>query len=395
MQKNIVLNEKQKYLVQEGIKWYKEQNEQVFSYTGFAGTGKTFAIHYLIASIQEEDKDLDYNSIAFCSFTGKAALVMTQKSDGKYKASTIHHLIYQLDDSGKTPQFVLKNKDELKNQYKLIVVDEASMVDGKTERDLKSFGIPIIAIGDKGQLEPVSNSGDDRGTLLDNPIVELTEIHRQAEDNPIIYLSMLAREGKRIQPGKYGERVVVLNKRDLSHDRKLAIYQRADQVICGYNKTRNSVNQHIRQNLGFQTPFPEVNDKLICTKNNWGKELNDINLVNGLTGYVRSVEQEVEKSDTIKRDALSIDFQPDFMEETFDRLYLLQGDFLRQTIKLEREEYSVYDKFDFGYAITCHKSQGSSWQNVVLINEVLNSSAHQRWLYTGITRAEENLILFV
>lgn len=392
---NIVLTEKQNYLVQEAIKWYKDPKEPVFAYAGVAGAGKTFMIHYIIAAIQKIDKSLTYDSIAFCSYTGKASLVMTQKSNGMYRASTIHHLIYQLDDSGKTPQFVLRSKDELKSQYKLIVVDEASMVDGKTERDLKSFGIPIIAVGDNGQLEPVSNSKDDRGTLLDNPVVELTEIHRQAADNPIIYLSMLAREGKPIKPGKYGNSVYVLNKRDLSFERKIAIYQRADQVICGYNKTRNAVNQRIRQNLGFNSPFPEVNDKLICTKNNWGKELNDINLVNGLTGFVRHIEKEVKKDEYIKRDALSINFQPDFMDDTFDRLYLLQGDFLNENIKLERDEYSIYDKFDYGYAITCHKSQGSSWKNVVLINEVLNSETHKRWLYTGITRAEENLILFV
>lgn len=298
--KNIELNEKQKYLVQEGIKWYKDQTNQVFAYTGFAGTGKTFTIHYLISSLQEIDKKLDYDHIAFCAYTGKAALVMTQKSEGKYRASTIHHLIYELDDTEKTPKFVLKNKDELKSQYKLIVVDEASMVDGKTERDLKSFDIPIIAIGDNGQLEPISNSNDDRGTLLDNPVVELTEIHRQAEGNPIIHLSMLARQGKKIEPGKYGDRAYVISKRDLSFERKLAIYQRADQVICGYNKTRNMVNQRIRQNLGFKTPFPEVDDKLICTKNNWSKELEEINLVNGLTGYVKSVVKKVKKDDIIK-----------------------------------------------------------------------------------------------
>jgi exodeoxyribonuclease V len=393
--KNITLNEKQKFLIQKGIEWYKNQTEQVFPYTGFAGTGKTFCIHYLIESIQEIDKTLNYDNIAFCAYTGKAALVMTQKSGNRYRASTIHHLIYKLDDTEKTPKFVLKSKEELQ-KYKLIVVDEASMVDGKTEADLKSFEIPIIAIGDKGQLDPISNSQEDtKGTLLDNPVVELTEIHRQSEDNPIIYLSMLARTGKKIEPGKYGDRAYVIRKSDLSPERKLAIYQRANQVICGYNRTRTMINQQIRRKLGFQTPFPEVNDKLICTKNNWGKELNDINLVNGMTGFVKSLVKKVKKDDLIKRDAMLIDFQPDFMEGTFSRLYLLHGDFLNQNIKLEREEYSLYEKFDFGYAITCHKSQGSSWRNVVLINEVLNSSTHNRWLYTGITRAEENLILFI
>lgn len=392
------LTPKQDFIADSAVKWFRDSSDQVFAYCGFAGTGKTFIIHEIIERINQSGIKVDYDDIAFCAYTGKASLVMTTKSGGKFTASTIHRLCYELDVEGNgSPQFVLRDKKQLQEKYKLIVVDEASMVDGDIEEDLKSFGIKIIAIGDLGQLEPIQNSKGRRGTLLDNPIAEMTEIHRQAEGNPIIHLSMLAREGRRIEPGKYGDSVVVMRKNDLSHQQKVALYQRADQVICGYNKTRQTINNQVRQALGYQTDLPVIGDKLICVKNNWNIELNDINLINGLTGYVREVTTEVPKDSTIKHEALKVNFQPDFMTENdvFKDLVLLQGDFKNEKIQLEREEYNIYDRFDFGYGVTCHKSQGSSWENVVLFNEVLNSETHHRWLYTGITRAEQRLILFV
>lgn len=392
------LTTKQDFIANSAIKWFKDGGEQVFSYVGFAGTGKTFLIHEIIERINNSGIKLNYDEIAFCAYTGKASLVMSTKSGGKFTATTIHRLCYELDIAGNgSPVFVLRDKKHFQEKYKLIVVDEASMVDGEIERDLKSFGVKIIAIGDLGQLEPIQNSKGSRGTLLDNPIAEMTEIHRQAEGNPIIYLSMLAREGRRIEPGKYGDSVMVMRKNDLTQQQKVALYQRSDQVICGYNKTRQTINSQVRQALGYQSDLPVIGDKLICIKNNWHIEVNDINLINGLTGYVREISTDVKKDSFIKHDALRVDFQPDFMKEgsLFEKLILLQGDFKNEKVELERGEYNLYERFDFGYGITCHKSQGSSWENVVLFNEILNSETHHRWLYTGITRAEQRLILFV
>jgi exodeoxyribonuclease V len=386
----ITLTPKQAEAVRLAKQWYKG-SEQVMAIVGYAGTGKSFLVDYIIS-----DLGISYDEVAFVAYTGKAALVLTQKSNGKYQATTIHKLIYELDDSQKTPQFVLRDKASLTQKYKLIVVDEASMVDRKIEEDLKSFGIKILAIGDQGQLEPVSSGkGDNKGTLLENPAVVLTEIHRQAEGNPIIHLSMLARQRKRIEPGKYGDKAYVLRKQDLDPRRLLSIYMRADQVLCGYNNTRKRINQDIRRALGFTSPLPQVSDKVICTKNNWSKSINGIALVNGMTGFVQELQENVKKDNFIRRDCMKIAFRPDFMKESFKDVLLLHDEFKNNKVELSREEYSIYDQFDFGYVITTHKSQGSQWNNVVLINEVLNSESHHRWLYTGITRAADKLILIV
>src|SRR5690606_14347601 len=115
----------------------------------------------------------------------------------------------------------------------------------------------------------------------------LTEIHRQAEGNPIIHLSMLARTKQPIPYGWYGQdnEVLVISQMEW-HSLKERVYATADQIICGYNRTRQALNKDIRQYLGFHHQLPQKGDKLICTKNNWNKTIEDIALVNGMTGFV-------------------------------------------------------------------------------------------------------------
>ncbi|ARC67275.1 ATP-dependent RecD-like DNA helicase (plasmid) [Bacillus licheniformis] len=372
--------------------WYKSGKKQTYFLAGYAGTGKSTLVDYVINTL-----GIKKSSVAFACYTGKAALVLTQKAKGKYKAVTLHRLIYKLDfDSKGKMQFVLKDPDELKD-IKLIVVDEASMVDGNIMRDLKSFDKKILFIGDQGQLPPVSNNGNEEFLeMFNNPDFVLTEIHRQAEGNPIIHLSMLARTKKPISYGWYGEnKEALVISRTQWETIKQNCYTSADQIICGYNKTRTSLNKDIRKYIGHTNKLPQVGDKLICTRNNWSKNIRDINLVNGMTGYVKCISYDIPNDEEIKRSAMSIDFQPDFTEETFDKLFLVNDHFEGKKYNLLPHEYNIYSQFDFGYAITCHKSQGSQWEKVVVISEVLDPEMHHRWLYTAITRSSERLILVI
>ena len=160
----------------------------LFRLFGYAGTGKTTLARHLA-----EDVD---GKVAFAAFTGKAALVMRRK--GCEGASTIHSLIYRARESGEeTPSFELWD-DAPASKAKLIVIDECSMVDAELGRDLLSFGVPVLVLGDPAQLPPIQGGGffTDAG-----PDVMLTEVHRQAADDPIIHLSMAVREGRRLEPG--------------------------------------------------------------------------------------------------------------------------------------------------------------------------------------------------
>lgn len=382
---SVKLTNEQDIAVKGITNWYKKGIEQKCKIIGYAGTGKTFLVNHIIGNL-----NLRKNEVAFAAFTGKATLLLKQ-ANPDFSCSTIHRLAYKLDGETSTPSFILRDKEELKH-LKLIIIDEASMLSKEMNEDIMSFGIPVLLIGDEGQLPSISK---DKFNALSNPDFRLTEIHRQVAGNPIIHLSMLAREKKYIQPGAYGNQAYVLSQRDIDPSQLDRLCLRAEQVLCGYNSTRRKVNKKIRDLKGFTSPYPQSGDKLIALKNNWETSIRGISLVNGMTGYVKNILKK-EKTEEIKRECLSIDFRPDFMQEDtyFEKLLILEDDFKnKQETLLNSEEKNKYVKMDFGNCITVHKSQGSAYGKLLVINEVLDRSMHEKWLYTAITRSSDKLVL--
>jgi exodeoxyribonuclease V len=347
--------------------WLKRGEPILFRLFGYAGTGKT-----TLAKKLAEDADGD---VAFGAFTGKASLVMRSKGcDG---ARTIHSLIYRPHetDSGE-PSFVL-NEDSPVARSKLVIIDECSMVDAELGRDLLSFGKPVLVLGDPGQLPPVKGGGFFTSA---EPDVMLTEVHRQAADNPILRLSMLVREGKRLTPGSYGESQVI-KRSELDS----GMVTSADQLLVGLNRTRRSYNIRMRELFGRAGEFPEAGDKLVCLKNNNAK-----GLLNGGIWIVQSTAttrkkkllMNVVSEDDPAAKPRRIGVLPEFFQGLEDTLAPL----------VRRES----DEFDYGYALTVHKAQGSQWDNVILFDESYAFREHRaRWLYTGITRASKRLTIVV
>ena len=180
---------------------------QVFRLFGYAGTGKTTLARHIAEGVDGEVK--------FAAFTGKAALVMRNKGcDG---ASTIHSLIYRARESGaEQPSFELWD-DAPASKAELIVIDECSMVDAEMARDLLSFDCPLLVLGDPAQLPPIAGAGFFTDA---EPDAMLTEVHRQAQDDPIVRLSMAVREGEPIEIGRYGDTEVV-SRGNLDPDRPM------------------------------------------------------------------------------------------------------------------------------------------------------------------------------
>ena len=227
----------------------------IFRLFGYAGTGKTTLARHIAEGIDGEVK--------FAAFTGKAASVMRAK--GCDKASTIHSLIYRARESGEEiPSFDLWDEAPA-SKADLIIIDECSMVDAELGRDLMSFGVPMLVLGDPAQLPPISGGGF---FTEHEPDVMLTEVHRQAQDDPIIRLSMDIRAGEYLEPGRYGETEVVA-KADLDPARVLE----ADQVLVGRNVTRRNYNSRMRERRGFTEALPAAGDKLVCLRNNRKKGL--------------------------------------------------------------------------------------------------------------------------
>src|SRR6516162_7231666 len=228
---------------------------QVFRLFGYAGTGKTTLARHIADAVD--------GKVLFAAFTGKAALVMRSKGCGG--ASTIHSLIYRPRDSGaEVPSFDLW-EDAPASKARLIVIDECSMVDAELGRDLLSFGVPLLVLGDPAQLPPIQGGGFFTDAA---PDAMLTEVHRQAQDDPIVRLSMDIRAGERLAPGDYGASQVV--RRDALDPQRVLD---ADQVLVGRNATRRAYNTRMRERRGFTDALPMQGDKLVCLRNNRRKGL--------------------------------------------------------------------------------------------------------------------------
>ncbi len=344
-------------------RWLKQGEPQIFRLFGYAGVGKTTLARHVAEGAQ--------GGTAFAAFTGKAALVM--RANGCAGATTIHALIYRASEGADgAPTFTL-NEDGPASRAGLIVIDECSMVDAELARDLLSFGKPILVLGDPFQLPPVKGGGYFTESA---PDVMLTKIHRQAEDNPIIRLSEIVRSGGELKEGQYGETRIV---RRGAIDAAQVVG--ADQVLVGVNRTRRAYNRRIRDLLGFKEPLPVAGDRLVCLRNDRAKGLINGGLwrVETLGGVKKDfVKMTLRSEDEGARASVKVAVLKAFFEGTEGEL----------AYPLRRES----DEFDFGYALTVHKAQGSQWDDVMLFDESFAFREHRaRWLYTGLTRAAKRL----
>lgn len=364
--------------------WFKHASDQTFFLSGYAGTGKTTIIQPIIRQLH-----ISIDSVGIACYTGKAALVLSNKLNDYLEATTIHKLIYYPDDESEKVTFKKKHPKHLKH-IQLIIIDEASMVSRKIYNDLLSFGIKILFIGDIGQLPPVTKAKSNQ-VVFNRPDFLLEEIHRQAQDNPIIRLSYNIRNKITVPIGNYGDKnqVQIITKKDFEQNNyfKQASYLHADQIICGRNTTRQRINQEVRQLHGFSGELPIKDDKIICLKNNWDVNIGSNPLVNGFIGKIVDVLHVGAKHLTVKFVPIDYPSKPVVLK-------IAKSKFM-PNMKQEDMFKSKLNFFDFGYAITCHKSQGSQWGNVLVMNEVLNRQTHHQWLYTATTRTEENIIIVV
>ncbi|MGB3502245.1 MAG: ATP-dependent RecD-like DNA helicase [Mesorhizobium sp.] len=356
-------------------RWLKTGRPQVFRLFGYAGTGKTTLARHFAEHVD--------GTVQFAAFTGKAAQVL--RSKGATNARTIHSLIYRPrgeeavadETTGKTsinPTFSLNRQSPIA-KAKLVVIDECSMVDEQLGRDLMSFGTPILVLGDPAQLPPISGGGF---FTEHEPDHLLTEIHRQARDNPIIRLALDVREGREFEIGDYGA-AQVIGKDQVTQDLVLD----ADQVLLGTNRTRRRYNMRLRELKGFSADYPQAGDKLVCLRNDPAK-----GLLNGSLWKVMTSSRETVKPGI----NLLVSPEEDDPERGVAKIKLLKSAFEDPDADIPWSTKKRYDDFDYGYALTVHKAQGSQWDNVVLFDESWAfKETRQRWLYTAITRAAKRL----
>ena len=388
--------------------WYHWPRGNLIKVAGYAGTGKTVLFSEIRKEIQNKWQGL---RVAMVTFTGKASSVLNEKirQNGAFfygdYLGTIHRLIYYpvtRYDSKLKRQVIIgwekKKNDDI--DADVIMIDEASMVSQQMLFDLESYMRPIIAFGDNGQLPPINSTG----TILSNPDFLLKQIHRQALNSPIIKLAHYVRKGGRPAVNTmYSPDVFKLSWND-PQCQKIFDSVKIDKdlvILCGFNKTRVKLNKYIRDRLGCMLPEPSPSERVICLQNNHTTKI--------MNGQIATVIWYMPEVNGCYRLTLEVDGFDEpleayvhpycFGKESYD---IYQSGFLgskeykfavRDAVDMG---FSSVDFFDYGYATSVHKSQGSEWDRVVLFEQYTrhwDDDYYNKWLYTAITRSKKKLII--
>lgn len=343
------LTAEQQDVVRGVVQSAKKDQEQVVTLGGFAGTGKTTCLNVISAALP---------SYAICAYTGKAANVLRKKG---MEASTIHSLIYKpmMNERGGV-EFFLKEPGEA--TWDGFLVDEASMVSREIYEDLLTFGLPIVFVGDHGQLEPV---GSNINVMID-PMYRLETVHRNAGE--IAHFAEHIRKGNKARTFHASEKVSFVEPSSVTDEVMLD----AGQMICAYNKTRVEKNARVRELLGY-TKIVERDERVMCLRNNKGR-----GLFNGMQGVITKVHPKHAK----------FDFWSDGV--TYVDILFDSRQFGQEKNQFEFGKDSP-EPFDYAYCITCHKAQGDEWDNVLVFEQICDKWDHKRWAYTAASRAKQSL----
>lgn len=383
----MILTKKQEEGLRIAVERYKNR-EAYTCIAGYAGTGKSTLVKFIVDAL-----DIPKYDVCYVAFTGKASLVLKEK--GNENAMTAHRLLYESFPRA-DGTFYHKPKRPI-YPYKLIIVDEISMLPKDIWELLLSHRIHVIALGDPGQLPPI---GEDNGVLA-KPHIFLDEIMRQAQESEIIRLTMDIRAGKPLQLFQ-GKEVQVIDKKDVVS----GMYTWADQIIVAKNNTRIETNKLMRQYLyGVEEPHPIEGERVICLRNDWD-HLNEFGdaMVNGTLGRMTNIRYDYNNMWLQPR--MVADIVPDGCDPRLEPLatwYDVQLDYKFLTTgepTITKENWKRFPKtlapkqFDYGHCITAWKSQGSEYPKVLLFEENFPyGEDHIRYLYTGATRATDKLVI--
>ena len=369
---------------EEDYSWKK--HPQWFAYSGAAGCGKTLVCKEILNQL---GLSTDYIG---CAYTGKAVLQLLKN---EVNAKTIHKLIYDvvptIKINPKTKReylgFTFQLKEKLDRDYRLIVVDEATMVNDDMAQEILSFGVPVIFIGDRNQLPPVFG----RSSVMDNPDYTLTKIMRQSENNPIIRLSQMVLKGIPILEGDYGNCHVMRHYElgpQLLHD--------YDQILCVTNKLRSAINDYVRYHIkGYPVgdTTPRLNDKVICRQNDWDVERDGYYLTNGTSGIITDINRS-----KLGSGYYIMDFHPDYFDPRVDFEKLeVDARYIKADYETQRSiQMTKHEKFEYSYAITVHLSQGSEYPRVLFFDSFFQDfETTKKAEYTAITRARESVDIVI
>lgn len=375
------LNDQQEAAVFIALDWYymKSDKQQLLTVAGLAGTGKSTCLRSIISAL-----GLMHNSVLYVALTGKAVSVLRMKG---HQASTIHRAFYSAKPYKNSVFFT--RKPSIPSNIKLIVIDEFGMIGDTMIKDILSFGIPVVALGDPGQLPPLF----EQNTFMEETKLDvfLDKVMRTTDTSGILTLAMEARNKNNLIPGVYGDSRVLDVKENL---KPMLDY---DKVLCWTNKTRKYLNSYIRKELGMVSRYPLRGERVMFLGNRYDKSIDymgiELYLVNGLECEV------VEDCYQIDDNQICMKARPTFVDDPelyFDVMcnkwvfdsYFEEVPDIKTLMATDREEERGSIFCDFAYAASVHSSQGSEWKNILVVDEMTKwRPEYYAWLYTALTRA--------
>ena len=389
----------------QSAQWSYASARPVGLLTGTPGTGKTYTVGSVVRSLARRAGE---QHIAICAPTGKAAVRLGEslrRVGVGIRPRTIHSLLEISRNGHDGDGWGFQRNASNPLDQRVVIVDEASMLDADLAASLLSAcgpGTHVLLVGDPYQLPPVGHGAPLRDLIAAGaPRGHLSEIQRNA--GLIVRACASIKDGKHfetcdrfdpaaglnlkhIEAAEPAEQLLELEKVHAAFSRSGRFVGFDCQVIVPTNKSgdlgRHEVNRHLQALLNpggvSAPPNPfRVSDKIICLKNGWHpQELTNLEayVANGEIGQVVAVHPRVTHA-------------------RFSSPHRV----IRIPMGKPKEddqdgEGGAGCDFDLGYAITCHKSQGSEWPCVIILADPSPGARRvcsREWIYTAISRASQ------
>jgi ATP-dependent exoDNAse (exonuclease V) alpha subunit len=436
-----MLNEQQQQAQDLILNHVKGGDDKRYIYvTGAAGTGKT----YLVGDTMSKLKDY---SICISAPTQRAVAELTKKSPPTDGKRTIHSLLGLRDDQDKFELSFIQKAQVAIGQYDIIFIDESSMINYDLFEALLAYkgDTKLIFIGDVEQLAPVEGHQPD--IFVDGADalgVRLTKIERQADGSPIIdlathFLTTLDfpdefvynvndSGGTYIASSKVDEdREFIKDKiTELFSSREYAENASYARIVCATNNMVAEMNKFVRQAIyGMEAKENKIlfGEKMIA---NGGRHLVDdkVVLVNNDEFIVKNYQIEMETIDnlpffyylceidyTTKSGSSEIRVLHEQSQDNYNRVvdkfnkakeaYQPKSQAYMELARQWKSFLAYFASVDYAYSLSCHKCQGSTVENVVVLANNLLSvrpwdyDTKRRWMYTATTRASKNVFIIV
>ena len=406
--------------------------------TGGPGTGKTTTLAKLLIVLYALEPDA---KVALAAPTGKASMRMLESLKGstldfipetrekinKLKPSTLHGLLgYKMESVN------FKFNAEHPLPYDWVVVDEASMIDVPMfAKLLESLGsnCRIILLGDKDQLASVE-AGSLLGDLC-NTLPSLNQLSKETADWINVFITDAARK---IHPDFIGDAKQLLSghiiELKFSHrfNSQGAIGKLSRAVIDGnFEEVNTLIANAVGTNVVVDPTYsPDLLENFVAGYAEFIQEadikialkkLNNLRVLvavregpRGVYAINKQIELLLRKKGLLKPDGEFYENRPVMVTRNMYDLGLLNGDtgIMRKdasgNLKVWFEDGegdikyvlpAYLNKSETAFAMTIHKSQGSEFENVMVVlpEGTSNALLTRELLYTGITRAKKNITI--